>query len=62
MAKYTFSHGKVGVEDGMYVPIPRKNRRLARTGVLVVIPNRSHAEEHSESTLSMNKENAHEKH
>lgn len=62
MAKYTFSHGKVGVEDGIYVPIPRKNRRLARTGVLVVIPKRSHAEVHSESTLSMDKENSHAEH
>ena len=57
MAKYTFFRGKVGVEDSMYVPIPRKDRRLARTGVLIIIPPQSRASKHLESTPD--KENTH---
>ncbi len=59
MAKYTFSQGKVVVEEGIYLPLARRDRRLARTGVLIIIPPQPPAEGHPESTLD--KENAHDK-
>ena len=57
MAKYTFSEGRVEVEEGIYLPVSTKDRRLARVGVLIVIPPQSHAGKQSESTLD--KENVH---
>jgi hypothetical protein len=58
MTKYTFSQGKVVAEEGVYVPVIRKDRRLARTGVLIVIPPQD-AEGQRESTIDRDKENAH---
>lgn len=59
MTRYTFSQGKVIAEAGVYVPIVRKDRRLARTGVLIVIPPQD-AEGQRESTIDMDKENSHD--
>jgi hypothetical protein len=58
MAKYTFSQGRVEVEEGIYLPVSPKDRRLTRAGVLIVIPPQSHAGKHPESTLD--KENVHD--
>ncbi|MBN2472061.1 MAG: hypothetical protein JXN59_15170 [Anaerolineae bacterium] len=57
MAKYIFSQGKVEVEEGIYLPASPKDRRVARTGVLIVIPPPSHTGKQIEST---DKENAHD--
>lgn len=57
MAKYTFSQGRVEVEEGIYLPVSPKDRRLARTGVLIVIPSPSHTGKQIEST---DKENVHD--
>jgi hypothetical protein len=59
MTKYTFSQGRVIAEAGVYVPVVRKDRRLARTGVLIVIPPQG-AEGQCETTINMDKENSHD--
>lgn len=59
MTRYTFSQGKVIAEAGVYVPVVRKDRRLTRTGVLIVIPPQD-AEGQRESTIDMDKENSHD--
>lgn len=59
MTKYTFSQGKVIAEEGVYVPAFRKDRRLSRSGVLIVIPLQV-AEEHGESRIDRDKENLHD--
>jgi len=59
MTRYTFSQGKVIAETGVYVPVVRKDRRLARTGVLIVIPPQG-AEGQRVSTIEMDKENSHD--
>lgn len=58
MAKYTFSQGRVEVEEGIYLPVSPKDRRLARAGVLIVIPPPPHAGKQPESTID--KENVHD--
>jgi hypothetical protein len=58
MAKYTFSQGRVEVEEGIYLPVSHKERRLARTGVLIVIPPQPPPGKQAESTLE--KENPHD--
>jgi hypothetical protein len=58
MAKYTFSQGRVEVEEGIYLPVSPKDRRLARTGILIVIPPQPSPGKHIESTLE--KENPHD--
>ena len=57
MTKYTFSQGKVIAEEGVYVPAIRKDRRLSRTGMLIVIRPQD-AEGQRESTIAMDKEKA----
>jgi hypothetical protein len=57
MPKYTFSQGRVEVEEGIYLPPPHKDRHWARAGVLIVIPSHPHAKGYSESTPNMDKEN-----
>jgi hypothetical protein len=58
MTKYTFSQGKVIAEDGVYVPVVRKDRRLSRSGVLIIIPLQD-TEERDESSINIDKENLH---
>jgi hypothetical protein len=58
VAKYTFSQGKVDVEEGIYLPVSHKERRLSRASVLIIIPPQLCAEKHPESML--NKENVHD--
>lgn len=59
MTRYTFSQGRVIAEAGVYVPVVRKGRRLARTGVLIVIPLQG-TEGQRVSTIDMDKENSHD--
>jgi hypothetical protein len=61
MPKYVFSQGKVVAEEGVYLPILRKNRQMARVGVLLIIPSQPPEEETHASTRSVDKENAYGK-
>jgi len=38
MARYVFSQGKVEVEEGVYVSVLRRDRRLTRAGMLLIVP------------------------
>jgi hypothetical protein len=57
VAKYTFSQGKIAVEEGIYLPLARRDRRLARAGVLLVIPPPSAA---GQLTSTPDKEKTHD--
>lgn len=51
MARYVFSHGKVEVEEGIFLPASRRDRRQKRTGVLILIPLLPPTGKQSESML-----------
>jgi hypothetical protein len=37
MAKYVFSNGKVTVENGIYVPLLKRDRRASRVAMVALI-------------------------
>jgi hypothetical protein len=37
MAKYAFSNGKVTVENGIYVPLLKRDRRASRVAMVALI-------------------------
>ncbi len=45
MAKYTFSQGKIMVEDGVYMPLFTHDRRLSRGTVVALMARLSRDEE-----------------
>lgn len=49
MPKYTFSQGRVTVEDGVYTPILRDDK-TKRRGVMI-LANRAHQQESNESNV-----------
>ena len=57
MPKYVFSQGKVTVEDGVYVPLLKRDRRMSRDAMIALIARLPRDEEPEIESRDM--ENAH---